>query len=744
MILGLTAFSGEIPRLAADALPSGNAQYAKDCDFTKGDLRGLRQKSVAFVAPTTVKSMYVHPTTGRWYSWPTDVDVVTGPIVDDQYSRFYFTDGTHLRVASAVIGGSGATPTSYRAGVPTPTMPPVFTGNGAVFPEGVTGYQFAAYCLRDGAQTLITTTTTTVTVGSTYRINMPANACGATTTTTSGSTANRYQVGTATDISDYPAIYNQPVYATASNAALSTGVLYMLDVDSVATTLLMTVTGTGGVVATRTFTRQSNGDYCTQSGATTLAVAEETAAGALVLELLIGNSAGVYGAADWKVSIPLTGSTPLPVDIAGGAWSVSAKKDGTTDNYLISIGPGSTVETRAYVYTYRNIWGEEGAPSQPAMLDVTPGLGAYVQVTLDTHTDYRLIDTAILYRTNTGSNGTDYQFVKEIPVSSPGAYQTLDNVPNSDLSEVMSTLGYEPAPDGCTAATLMGNGVLALLRGNEVWLSEPFLPYAFNPASALSLPSRAIGCAAQENSLFVTTTSTPYLITGVSPEAMTMQPLPETQAGLNKNSICAVGDKIAYLSNDGIVLARGLDTTIGASMQLFTRTEWRARYGSSLSQARLSSHDGYLLGTFDDGAEGFILRLDEAEGAFVRYSETVAATHVWAANDWLYLAYNATVYAFQGSSDSMPWVWWSKDSILPAPHNFGAFQITGSGSVTVYVYADGSLQHTEVVSLTGGPVMFRLPSGFTAGRWSIKLSGSGGAYVRRAYLVTSPSELRGV
>lgn len=736
MLLNFPAFSGEIPRLQADALPPLNAQYAKDCEFAQGDLRGVLGNSVAFYAPFAVKGFYVHGQTGNWYSWPGDVDAVRGPIVDDQFQRFYWSDGTAVYVSRGDIGGSGASPTAsnkFKAGVPAPTTAAVQIASTQAYPDGVTGYAFKAFCSAGDTSTPteVASSVATNEAGAEYTMTV-TGTCG--TPATAGTTLT--YVGEAYDPNGNTTLRWQ-VFSAPN------GVLYLQpDGSDVASSYQFTVEYNSGSVQTLTFWRAGTSDwYASAQGFSAPTGATSGEAGTLSFEITITLDSGD----PVKLAVPLSSPVYLPADIGDGKWRVTLAKQSDTV-FKFYVNTGGFKESRALVWTHVNIWGEESAPSPPLVFDAVPGIPAKFKITYAPATGYQSIDRIRFYRTATGSQETDYQYADEISsLPASGSIITwTDEIATEKLGEVLSTLGYAPPPVGLSGLVSLPNGILAAFKGNELWFSEPYLPYAWKPGNALALPNTIKGVCPSENSLFVTTAAYPHLISGVTPDAMSDAQLPEIQAGVSKNSITPTGPHVAYLTNDGIVVARGLDTTVGQSLQLFTREKWRERYGNHLASARLSSHDGAIICTFDNGAEGFILRIDEAGGAFSRYSPVVNATYVWPENDWLYMAQGSTVYAHKGSPTTMPFVWWSKDAMLPKPGNFGFCQVRGSGSVTLEFYADGVLKHTKSITLTDKAQAFRLPPGFKAAKWSVKATGQAGASLKRVTLANSAAELQSV
>ena len=116
--------------------------------------------------------------------------------------------------------------------------------------------------------------------------------------------------------------------------------------------------------------------------------------------------------------------------------------------------------------------------------------------------------------------------------------------------------------------------------------------------------------------------------------------------------------------------------------KLFTREKWRSRYSGLLESLVLASHDGYLVGLFPTG-DGFMFRLDEEAGEFVRISQTGYCGFVLPQTDGLYIGtdYGIVQYA---SGEPGTARWWSKEFTLPKPASFGAIEICGSGQIIVH------------------------------------------------------------
>lgn len=408
---------------------------------------------------------------------------------------------------------------------------------------------------------------------------------------------------------------------------------------------------------------------------------------------------------------------------------------------LVALGTASTYdESRSYTYTYVNQYGEEGPPAAPFVIDMTEDQPITLSYTAPP-SGYCPITTVRVYRTATGSQGTDYLYVGETAVDA-STHQFIDTTKSAYLGEALSTRGYYPPPQNLKGICALPSGSLAGFVNNTVWFSEPYLPYAWKPANTQTLQHNIIGMCSYDTGLYVTTMAYPVMISGYSPDGMSSQKIPAIQAGVSKGSIVNAGAFVAYASHDGIVTVRGLSASLDLSFKFFTRDEWRARYGSKLSKMRLNVQDGHLVAWFDDGTPGFLIRLDDVAPSFTKLTDPITCAFVHPEADSLYVGYGTSMYSFKNSLARKAYSHWSKDFILAKPESLGALQLIGTGTVTATVYADGSqvFQSTKALDSTGLTVL-RLPSGFRARRWSVKIDGQADSYVQQYSLVTSPSEL---
>lgn len=767
----LRTFTGEFPCVDTALLPDNAAQETLDCNFSSGGVTGIRRRKAITVPlqANPAKAMYVHADHGfasRLFAWPYDVDAVRGPIANDTYKRFYWTDGVAEMYVSRGNLGNGSDPkasgNAYKVGVPEPVSAPVCTTSNSTFTiVGVPMVNFFKACETPGGE-LQGKTSVPATIISQSRndlvmtLNMSGLAC-----LTGNAPANAVIAWGTVKIpladwvvmsglsgySDLNSVY-ATIYRTVSGATpryycyVESNMLSGFYPYNAAYTVPWTLPDTGATVTLRYLaaTRTARGAWFCSDASASAPVIDPSFAGipgasALPVIPITANLAG--GGTASGVLRP-GGNSTLPPELAN--YNIEITLEGTTARLRWSYA-GADLFSRDYVYTYVNTYGEEGPPSPVLTMDGRDG-EALTFVAATPPTGYVPISKVRLYRTATGASGnTQYLFVLEANVGAA----LSDNVLTERLGEPLSTLGYRPPELGLRGLIALPNGVLAAFKGNEVHLSEPYLPYAWKSANIQTTLLPVTGLCAAEGGFYITTRGQPYFVSGITPDAMSAQKLQVAQAGVSKGSIVNVGAQVVYASNDGLVLLQGAQASLDASFKFFTRQEWRDRYGSKLSQMRLNAHDGQLVCWFEDGTPGFLLRLDETAASFTRLSEPIYAAVVHPDADALYVAVGNTAHEFKGDSTTHPFVWHSKDFVVTKPLNYGALQLVGSGAVTVKVYADGDLKitTTETVASNGDTVL-RLPSGFLARKWSVRLEGATGAEIHELNLVGSMSELKNV
>lgn len=434
-------------------------------------------------------------------------------------------------------------------------------------------------------------------------------------------------------------------------------------------------------------------------------------------------------------------------------YSTNSSFSGSTRLYTLNItkDPGEGVtsytgdikltineadkEARAYVYTYANIYNEEGPPSDYAITTLVPTFDVNVTVVKDALSDYAPIKEIRIYRTPSGADVTDFYFIGSINVLSlSGTLAFNDNVDGALLNESLASLDNYPPDALLTGLSLLPNGILIAGKDNELHLSEPYKPWAWPPGYIKALPHGIIGGIVFGSGAIITTTQHPYLISGVSPDSMTLSKINVDQAGVSKWSIAVVNGVVLYASHDGIVAINGATGSLIDSQKYFTREVWREKYSAGLAAMIFAVWDGRLIVySHNESFVPFMIRLDEADGGMTELPDFVASCHfVSPQSDQFYYAESTKLYQFAGGVAQQV-TWQSAEKVLERPVNFAAAQIVAEGTWTFELWAylknpannmySYQLKHTQAI--TTGTTDFRLPGGYESDRYRIRITGKG-------------------
>lgn len=267
----------------------------------------------------------------------------------------------------------------------------------------------------------------------------------------------------------------------------------------------------------------------------------------------------------------------LGVETPANAPSAAAPT-GTDDGTQIKY-------STAYVYTFVTAFGEEGPPSDPSNV-VTKVDGQSIVVTMSS-TSGSKSDTNYthkrLYRSNTGSNTTDFQFVTEVTLATT---TFTDSKNNEALGEIIpSTFWIAPPDDNATlypngqmkGLTAVGNGIFAGFSGKRLCFSEPFLPHAWPVAYRTTLEDEIVGISMAGNVLFIGTKGTNYVASGTDPQAMAIQKLEAAEPLLYKRSLVDMGGYCMYSGPDGLIAVENGQVT-NVTEQLISPAQWQGTY----------------------------------------------------------------------------------------------------------------------------------------------------------------------
>lgn len=427
--------------------------------------------------------------------------------------------------------------------------------------------------------------------------------------------------------------------------------------------------------------------------------------------------------ANWKRVAEVTANTTSGIDSAADSTLTTTLSStlqtlpvspSTTPTTNAVIPPKIAPETRVYVYTYVSAYGEEGEPSPVSdPIDIDGSLPVTLTMAGAPAGAYEM-SLKRIYRSSTVGSTAKFQFVAEVPVAQ-GSY--TDSLTQAELGEVLPTEGWIPPPAGLKGLRMMANGAAVGFVGRTVYFSEPNLPHAWPHKYTIDFD--IVGIATFGQTVAVMTTSFPFLIQGADPAAMTPTKLELPQACVSKRSILETGDGVIYASPDGLV-------TIGAgasvlTQSLMSRDIWQTYVPASME---LFLYERRVHCFYNTGSTRGCLIFDTTgQGAPMTTTDVPVTTAVTggyfdAKTDTLYLVQGNSIVRFDRGS-AMTATWKSKLFRLPFQASMSVGQVRASAyPVTLKVYADGTLRHTQTVA---NGEMFRLPSGFRALDWELQV-----------------------
>lgn len=408
-------------------------------------------------------------------------------------------------------------------------------------------------------------------------------------------------------------------------------------------------------------------------------------------------------------------ATTLTVEVpvsATGASTSGTISNGVTFKGLVDQLPDFST---SYVYTFVSSYGEEGPPSAASTVITTDDNATITVSNLSTagaksNNNFGSgAGTKRIYRSNTGSNTTAFQFVAEVAMATT-SYDDTSN--NDELAEVIPSYYWVAPPDDDTnvypdgpmkGLTALPNGIMAGFTGKRICFSEPFLPHAWPTSYRTAIEDNIVGMKAVGNGLIVTTEGSPYLVAGSDPASMSAIKIESTQACLSKTSMVDMGQYVIYAGAEGLVAAAGTDVQI-ITEGLISPDQWQSTYYPSTINATLWK--GRYLGFYNTGSGfgGFIFDPRGGKNALTELtaSALIRGTFTDPDDGNAYLIIANEIKKFQGGTTDQTYTWKSKDFVPPKPTSMGFVKVDAEAfPVTVKVYGDGTLFYTATVALSG-------------------------------------------
>jgi len=443
-----------------------------------------------------------------------------------------------------------------------------------------------------------------------------------------------------------------------------------------------------------------------------------------------------YGGTWYALGLPAPSSAPVAT-VTGTA---------TSDDPL-------TAETRAYVFTHVSAYGEEGPPSSPSgVVEVYPGQSVSLSRLVHLSGNYNP-GTKRIYRTNSGSSTTEFQYVGEVAHS---ATTFSDTVSSDSLGEVLASTEHDAPPTDLVGLNVVPGGFLVGFHGKELCFSLPYLPHAWPVSYRVPLEYTILAIATFGNSILIATEGPAYLATGAQPSSMSLEKMETGYACVSKYGMVDMGYACIYPAVNGLMYAAMGDVKL-LTEGLITPSDWAALNPSTI---RAGMWDGKYVAFWDNAvSKGFIF--DPKTGDFCLHNVNGAAVHTRADNGTMYVAYGTSVLAWD-SGAALTQTWRSKKFTLPWDANLAVAQIrAGAYPVTLNLYyymptAEAqaiAAQRPTVFTVPEAGVLkysvqvanadtIRLPSGFRYDQFSVEFVGT--SSLLGIHLASTAAELAGI
>jgi hypothetical protein len=400
----------------------------------------------------------------------------------------------------------------------------------------------------------------------------------------------------------------------------------------------------------------------------------------------------------------------------------SLAKTGTPD-------PNTTTETRVYTFTYVNSWDEESAPYTATSLsvDVYPGEAVSITGLPTAPTGSYNVTKKRIYRSATGSANSSFFFVAEIAIATT-TYS--DSIAGDSLNEELPSLTWLQPVSDMEGLVGLPNGIMAGFKGNDIYFSEPYRPFAWPVQYMQTAGYPIVGLGVIDTTVVVLTKGRPYFIQGSHPEAMTMVEADVNQACVSKKSIVSMNNYVFYASPDGLVgLSPGGSNVVTQSM--FDKYSWQNMNPANLVGTRYENqYVGFLNTTSGDG--GFVYDMNAKTWNFHNIYATGGFNDL--KNDALYVIKSNELWKWD-TGTALSYVWKSKKFTFPEPKGFTCYRVQAeSYPVTIKIYRDGVSIVSTAVPDSG---VKRLPSGIGTD-WEFQLEGNTEVY--NVQIAQSPME----
>lgn len=375
------------------------------------------------------------------------------------------------------------------------------------------------------------------------------------------------------------------------------------------------------------------------------------------------------------------------------------------------------VQDVSYVYTVVNNDGEEGPPSRPSsVIQLTDDESGNLRIDYSaiTTTNYNITTQASdpngvgskirIYRSNSGSTNTAFQFADTIPFGDHGAvgYEWVDTNTAITLGEVLPSATWIGPPDDNTSLYPTGplqgliplaSSVLVGFTGKRLCVSERYLPHAWPIQYRITLDRDIIAIASTRGGVAVLTDGKPIFVTGTDPAALSQQTIDFSQSCVNKDSVVDMGDYVIYAGPDGLCALEGPQGRVLTEGQI-TAADWNESFYPT--QIKAFRHENTYVAFYTDGVThgGWVFDPRGGTSALstISRSSEVKGGFVDQRDNELYIIDGSNIKKYRGSTNYKTAKYKSKKFVTEKTTSMGWLSVTAEGyPITAKVWADDVL-----------------------------------------------------
>lgn len=238
------------------------------------------------------------------------------------------------------------------------------------------------------------------------------------------------------------------------------------------------------------------------------------------------------------------------------------------------------------------------------------------------------IKSVRVYKVVTGTETGRIQFIAEKSAESlengKNGFQVV--VKDEDAGEVITQIESAPADLRCILKVPGGYYCgFSPSAPKTVSFSDVGLVYSWPMSCRYDIEENIVALAVTSNSVHALTDGYPFVLSGTSPESMSVAKLANPAACVSERGVCVYGNSVYFVSNVGLMTiynsADSGTTCANLTEKIFTKDQWLAKNPSSCI---MGQHDGalHLFFTHDDGThEGLMIDLNESAAAVTTHDE---------------------------------------------------------------------------------------------------------------------------